>query len=96
MRLLLRADDLGELPSLAGELSAGERRGIERGLKSLDQQPEREDLAVGRGRAARIRRRGQLGAADSGTRERADYRNRPLEQRPPRHSRHESAAFPVG
>ena len=73
-------------------LSTGKRRGIERGLKSLDQQPESEDLAVGRGRAARIRRRGQLGAADCGTCQRADYRNRSLEQTRPRHTRHGSAA----
>ena len=80
MRLLCGADDLSELPSLAGELSTGERRGIERGLKPLDQQSVREDLAVGRGRATRIRRRGQLGAADCDTRQRTDYRHRSLEE----------------
>ena len=96
VRLLLGADDLSELPSLAGELSAGKRRRIERGLKSLDQQPVREDLAVGRGRAARIRRRGQLGAADCGTGQRTDYRNRSLEQTSPRHTRRKSATSLVG
>ena len=96
MRLLLRGDDLSELASLSGELSAGERGGIERGLKSLDQQPVGEDLAVGRSRAARIRRRGELGTADCGTRQRTDHRNRAFEQTAPGYARHESAAFAAG
>jgi hypothetical protein len=85
--LLLRADDLSELPSLPGELSAGKRGGIERGLKPLDQQPVGEDLAVGRSRTTRIRGRGQLGAADRDTRQRTDYRDGSLEETAPRYMR---------
>ena len=51
---------------------------------------------VGRSRAARIRRRGELGAADCGTRQRTDHRNRAFEQTAPGYARDENAAFAAG
>ena len=75
MSLLFGADDLSELQGLPGKPSTAQRCRIERGLKPLDQQPEREDLAVRRSRAARVRRCGQLGTPDRDTSQRTDRRN---------------------
>jgi hypothetical protein len=83
VRSLLGADDLSKLVVLTRQVSGTQGVLVERGLKPLDQQSERENGPVpGRG-SARIGRRRQLSRSDHAASDRTQSRREQAGSRNP-------------